>query len=403
MSFLVRMIVFGLTLCSALALESVRLSAQERTAVDEDGRIVDFERDIVPIFRKHCLECHNEEEAKGDFQIDDPDMVFSYVEAEDVESSTMFVDYLLSDDPDLMMPPPSKGGPLSPDELSLIRVWIEEGANWPDDVAIAPETESTIDAAEPIPAEPEVTERTLAQRIWVFQGFLHPATVHFPIALFLFGAFFVVMGLKWPDAGRHISLACLLLGAPTAIAATAMGWSFATEEGYGSWTKVDLDSEAFWHRWSGMIVTILSVVFAIIALMSLRKQSQRLEKTWKLGLLLIAVLVGLVGHQGGELSYGADFYPRAFRILFGTEHDEADSEVTSEAATEGSAPEGSAPEGSAPEGSAPEGSAPEGSAPEGSAPEGSAPEDSAPEDSAPEDSAPEDSAESAEESGETDQ
>ena len=29
-------------------------------------------------------------------------------------------------------------------------------------------------------------------------------------------------------------------------------------------------------------------------------------------------MVGAVGHQGGEMSYGADFYPKAFRILLGT-------------------------------------------------------------------------------------
>jgi hypothetical protein len=27
--------------------------------------------------------------------------------------------------------------------------------------------------------------------------------------------------------------------------------------------------------------------------------------------------VGAVGHQGGEMSYGKDFYPRAIRILLG--------------------------------------------------------------------------------------
>jgi hypothetical protein len=37
-------------------------------------------------------------------------------------------------------------------------------------------------------------------------------------------------------------------------------------------------------------------------------------------------MVGAVGHQGGELTYGKDHYPRAFRILFGTEDEESDEE-----------------------------------------------------------------------------
>lgn len=308
-------------------LGDVCASAQERVAVDEDGHIVDFKRDIVPIFQAHCLKCHNEEEEKGDFRIDDPDTVFSYVEPEDLESSALFVDYLLSDDPDVLMPPPDKGGPLSPQELSMIRVWIEEGANWPENVTITEagaESQLATEAApEPAAAEP----KSLLDRAWMAQGFLHPATVHFPIALFLFGAFFVVLGWKWPALGKQIPLACLLLGAPTAIASTAMGWSLATEEGYGSWTKIDLDGVIFWHRWSGVIVAVTSLVLAIVALRGIMKRSEKMERTWKIGLLVIAGIVGAVGHQGGELKYGEDFYPRAFRILMGTDGESADVEV----------------------------------------------------------------------------
>jgi hypothetical protein len=36
-------------------------------------------------------------------------------------------------------------------------------------------------------------------------------------------------------------------------------------------------------------------------------------------------MVGAVGHQGGELSYGHDFYPKAFRILFGTSEDQPEN------------------------------------------------------------------------------
>ncbi|MEO1615091.1 MAG: c-type cytochrome domain-containing protein [Planctomycetota bacterium] len=288
----------------------------QRSALDEEGRLVDFNRDIAPIFRQHCYQCHNENDAKADFQVDDPDIMSSYVEPEDLESSTLYVDYLLSDDPEMMMPPPGNGGPLSAGELSLIRVWIEEGADWPEDADV----EHAGEMFSGVKAEPEVTEtapRTLFGRVWVFQGFFHPATVHFPIALFLFGALFVVLGFFWRPLGKQIPLACLLIGAPTAFASTTMGWALAAEEGYGSWAKIDFDSEVFWHRWSGVIVSVVSMLLALIALGNWRKQSKKAERTWKVGLLVLAGLVGLVGHQGGELKYGSDFYPRAFRILLG--------------------------------------------------------------------------------------
>jgi uncharacterized membrane protein len=291
------------------------ISAAEETAspLDESGRLVRFERDIAPILRAACLECHGPEDAKNDFRVDDPEVLMDYIEPEDIEASSMFIDYLTVDDEDMLMPPESHGGPLKPGELALIRVWIEEGANWPEGYQLV--AEQAAEAVQPIVV---AAPQTLFARVWAAQGFLHPATVHFPIALFLLGGGFVVLGWKWPSVGTQVPLACLLLGALSAIAATVMGWSFAPEQGFGNgWNILDWDREIDVHRWSGLIVTIVSSIVAIIALVAIWKDSESLTKTWKIGLLVCAGMVGAVGHQGGELSYGADFYPKAWRILTG--------------------------------------------------------------------------------------
>lgn len=305
-----------LSVGAALAQESdPDSSAVEETTspLDESGRLVRFERDIAPILRDACLECHGPEDAKNDFRVDDPEVLMDYIEPEDVESSSMFIDYLTIDDEDMLMPPESHGGPLRPSELALIRVWIEEGAHWPEGfqlVAQAAETEA--------PPTALVAPKTLSERVWAAQGYLHPATVHFPIALFLLGAGFVLLGWKWPSVGTQVPMACLLLGCLSSIASTVMGWSFAVEQGFGSgWNFFDWDREIDVHRWSGLIVTIVSSIVAVIALLAIWKDSRSLTRTWKLGLLVCAGMVGAVGHQGGELSYGADFYPKAWRILTG--------------------------------------------------------------------------------------
>ena len=288
--------------------------------LDEDGKLVQFQRDIAPILRNHCLECHGPEEAKNGFRVDDRETFLFYVEPGDGEFSTVFLDYLAASDETMLMPPPSHGGPLSPDELALIRVWIDEGAEWPEDAKVVPEpTEAAIEKVAASNAAPasERLPATLIQRVWSFQGFLHPATVHFPIALLLIGGLFVVLGVKWPAIGTQVPLACLLIGAATAIASTTMGWSFAVERGYGGWTKVDLDSEIFWHRWSGLVVTVLSSFLAVVAVVSVARRKTWLTPVWKGGLVLVAMLVGLVGHQGGEMTYGPDHYPKAFRVLLG--------------------------------------------------------------------------------------
>lgn len=309
------------------AILTTHISAQDFVSpVDDNGHVVDFARDIAPILKNKCLKCHGPDDAKNDFRVDDSEALLDYVEPGDVESM-LYVDYLAVDDEEMIMPPKSHGGPLSAQELALIRVWIAEGAQWPEGVQL---TDEVVKAPPPAP-------QSLPARVWSFQGFFHPATVHFPVALFLFGAMFVVLGWKWPSIGTQIPLACLLFGAVTAVAASAMGWSFADEKGYAGWANVDMDDEFFWHRWGGVIVAVTSVILAVFALLSMKRAKSGLEadearhksltRIWKVGLLVLAGMVGAVGHQGGELTYGADFYPKAIRILLGTNDEPQQAEV----------------------------------------------------------------------------
>lgn len=101
---------------------------------------------------------------------------------------------------------------------------------------------------------------------------------------------------------------------------------------------MDWGKEVDAHRWSAVVVTIFSSVFAIIALAAIRKDSEKLTKLWKVGLLVCAGMVGAVGHQGGEMSYGKDFYPRALRILTGAQADPEPAASDSEPATETTSP-----------------------------------------------------------------
>ncbi|MEM6688591.1 MAG: c-type cytochrome domain-containing protein [Planctomycetota bacterium] len=309
-------------------------------ALDSEGRLVQFERDIAPIFNRHCSDCHVGDSAKADFNMDDSELVMDYIEPESAADSFLYTDYLLAEDEDLLMPPRSHGGPMSAGELALIRTWIDEGAHWPENATISGDTE-IIAAQAIVPA----VAATLPMRVWMAQGFLHPATVHFPIALLLLGAAFVVVGWKWPVLGTQIPLACLIFGALTSIASTAMGFAFAVERGYGAWDRFDAEimtREVFWHRWSAVVVTVLATGFAIVALMAIKKQSARLTAAWKVGLLACAAMVGAVGHQGGEMSYGEDFYPKAYRTLMGLpDPDDAEAE-NGEASAGGTETAGSA-------------------------------------------------------------
>lgn len=287
--------------------------------VDEEGRVVDFSRHIAPLLRDRCLECHGAEKPKADFRVDDPEILLQYVEPEDPEASMLYMDYVRSEDPDMLMPPPSHGGPLDASEIALIHLWIEEGATWPEDASVEPlDAERVVAGGEKPQRQTPLEPRPLLARIWAFQGYLHPATVHFPIALLMLGGFFVVLGLKWPMLGTQVPLACLLLGSVSAVVASLMGWSLADEQGYPGY-MAGLDKEVNWHRWSGIFLAVLSVVLAVVAVVATLRNNRALERVWKTGLLLAALAVALVGHQGGELTHGKGFYEKAFEQLFGVE------------------------------------------------------------------------------------
>ena len=288
--------------------------------LDDEGRVVDFARDIAPILREKCLECHGPEDAKNDFRVDDPEIMGDYIDAGDAESSSLFAEYIAAsgdDFEDYLMPPTSKGGPLPAHEIALIKLWLDEGAEWPEGVAISREV-----ASEEVPTEnASEVERGFASRAWIFQGYFHPATVHFPVALFLFGGIFVVLGYKWPELAHPIPIACLIGGALSSIGATVMGVAFAEVKGYGSVFK-GLEFTSSRHGMAGILVTVLAVVFALIAVRAELKKDEKLRKVWRAGLLLCAMLVGLVGHIGGELTYGEEFYDKAFQELIGSDSEQ---------------------------------------------------------------------------------
>ncbi|MEX2327424.1 MAG: c-type cytochrome domain-containing protein, partial [Pseudomonadales bacterium] len=188
--------------------------AADDLPLDEAGRLVRFHRDIAPIFRDHCLGCHGPEEEKAGFRIDDREFVLDYLVPEEPESSMLYTDYLASTDEDFLMPPKGHNDPLSPGELALVRVWIEEGADWPEDAKVTATKVTTVNGgaevnAEAVGKEPvEATGPleapaavTLPARVWAFQGYFHPAVIHFPIALLSVGGLFVIVGLKWPVMG----------------------------------------------------------------------------------------------------------------------------------------------------------------------------------------------------------
>jgi uncharacterized membrane protein len=277
--------------------------------LSQEGSLVDFARDVQPILAAKCLECHGPEDAKNDFRVDDQETLLAYVEPEDIESSSLWADYLITDDPDMRMPPPNDDPTkaLSGVELATIKLWIEEGAQWSEPPPVA-----TVDV-EPVAVTPPST----AYGLWIFQGLFHPATIHFPIALLTVSAGFVLLSFVRKETCEPVAFHCLWIGALGAIVACVSGWSYAGHEGYGMGFSLDLQNRAIdRHRWLGIAVAIVALILIPMASSVRRTGDSRLRFMWLLGSLLLVFGVSLVGYQGGELTFGEDHYWKEYERLF---------------------------------------------------------------------------------------
>jgi hypothetical protein len=208
------------------------LTVTAKSPKDAQGRVMSFSRDVAPILSRACLDCHGPQTAKNDFRVDHRDSFLSYISPEDLAGSSLWTDYLVTEDEEMLMPPTSKGGPLSPVELAVLRTWIAEGAHWPEEepliAGVAPAVKAVLPAS-----------RHIGDRLWAFQGYFHPAVVHFPIALLSVGGLFVMLGWISRDEENQVAYYLLVLGAISAIVAAAMGWSFAFERGFGGWDRTE--------------------------------------------------------------------------------------------------------------------------------------------------------------------
>ena len=111
---------------------------------------VRFNRDIRPIFAKHCTACHGGVKEAGGISMIFRDRLLAEGESGSVpvvpgkpEISEM-IRRVKSKDPDEIMPQPKHGPPLSSGEIAKLEQWIKEGAKWEEHWAFMPPVETEV-------------------------------------------------------------------------------------------------------------------------------------------------------------------------------------------------------------------------------------------------------------------
>ena len=113
--------------------------------VNADEGKVTFEKDVLPLFKKHCVKCHNASSRKGELDLSDGAGLFKGGESGQVVIPNKLDDsYLYHLIHDKQMPPEGEGEPLSSDEIHVIETWIKSGSPFSDGTDPA----SLIEAAE---------------------------------------------------------------------------------------------------------------------------------------------------------------------------------------------------------------------------------------------------------------
>ena len=97
---------------------------------------VDFRRDIRPLFQENCIGCHGPTQQMGGMRLDRRSSAMGIrggttIGPGNAEGSKLYLK-LISTKYGGRMPPT---GPLTPELISLIKAWIDQGAEWPDDLS----------------------------------------------------------------------------------------------------------------------------------------------------------------------------------------------------------------------------------------------------------------------------
>lgn len=96
---------------------------------------VDFAKDIQPIFKNSCMDCHDADGPMGKFRVDKKETAMkggesgpAIIAGKSAKSPIVF--YVSGLIKGKQMPPKDQGDALTRDQIGLLRAWIDQGAKW---------------------------------------------------------------------------------------------------------------------------------------------------------------------------------------------------------------------------------------------------------------------------------
>ena len=173
-----------LTALLFVALVAVRGAAEDqspRTLPPPADRTIDFSADVKPILERSCARCHARGRRKGGFSIESRETLLAggdngpaLVVGDSARSELIAL--VTGLDPDNVMP--RKGSRLTPQQIGILRAWIDQGAAWAPGVSFARASPRNLEPRRPELPEIPAPERNAAAPVAGSRVVTTPPDVH---------------------------------------------------------------------------------------------------------------------------------------------------------------------------------------------------------------------------------
>ncbi|MBC8355959.1 MAG: PSD1 domain-containing protein [Planctomycetes bacterium] len=150
-------LILGKTWQSVVHTSATLIAAKD--SPDHDGVVwdkpVDFKRDVYPLLKSRCFECHSGEKPESGYRLDVHRELLGYssgeVLAEPGRSRASRLVEVISAKSDEHRMPPDGAEPLAGEQIAMLRAWIDQGLKWDDKLLPPLKVESDHWAFRPIP------------------------------------------------------------------------------------------------------------------------------------------------------------------------------------------------------------------------------------------------------------
>jgi mono/diheme cytochrome c family protein len=125
----------AICLAVSLGLLATLLNGDVVHLASAQARRIDFRRDVEPILRANCYQCHGAKKASAQLRLDGKELamkggISGAVIIPGNSKDSRLMKRVLGEGDETRMP--FSGPPLKANQIELIRKWIDQGAIWPE-------------------------------------------------------------------------------------------------------------------------------------------------------------------------------------------------------------------------------------------------------------------------------